>query len=178
MKKIATGFEGLYIIQHLVFQDSRGLFIKSYNKSTFKELGLSLNIVERYFSVSHKNVIRGMHFQTPPNDHIKLVNVMQGAILDVVLDIRKKSVTYGKFFHVELKSTEGKTIYIPKGFAHGFLAMEDNTVVEYNQTTEYSPNSDDGILYNSFGFNWGIDNAIVSKRDISFISFNQFKTIF
>ncbi len=178
MKKIETGFEGLYIIQHRVFQDNRGLFIKTYNKSAFKELGLTLNIVERYYSVSHKNVIRGMHFQTPPSDHIKLVNVIQGAILDVVLDIRKKSATYGKFFHVELKVIEGKTIYIPKGFAHGFRAMEDNTIVEYNQTTEYAPDSDDGILYNSFGFNWGIDNAIVSKRDNSFINFSQFKTIF
>jgi len=178
MEKIETEIEGLYIIQHKVFKDDRGLFVKTYNQSSFDTLNMDVGIKERYYSVSHKNVLRGMHFQTPPNDHIKLVTVLQGAIMDVVLDIRKSSLTFGKYFSVILNSIEGKTIYIPKGFAHGFLAMEDNTIVEYNQTTEYFPKSDKGIRYDSFGFDWQISKIIVSKRDLNFPEFTNFNSPF
>jgi len=178
MKKNETQFNGLYIIQHNVFNDERGGFIKTYNQSNFKELGLDVDVKERYFSTSHKNVIRGMHFQIPPLDHIKLVTVMQGAIIDVVLDMRKKSSTFGQYLSIELNSEAGKTIYIPKGFAHGFLALEDYSIVEYNQTTEYTPKNDEGIRYDSFGFNWGINNPIISERDLSFCKFADFNSPF
>ncbi len=178
MELIRTNFEGLFIIQHEVFTDNRGLFVKTYNQGVFKKLGIDLNIKERYYSISQKNVIRGMHFQTPPEDHIKLVTVISGKILDVILDIRKKSPTFGKTISIEIEFGEGKTIYIPKGFAHGFAALEDNTIVEYNQTTGYAPNNDAGIKYNSFGFEWGIAKPIISERDNSFISLSNFVTPF
>ena len=178
MELIKTNFEGLFIIQHRVFSDVRGLFIKTYNQEIFNKLGIDLDVKERYYSASHKNVIRGMHFQTPPEDHIKLVTVISGKILDVVLDIRKQSPTYGKCFNINLNATDGKTLLIPKGFAHGFLAMENNTIVEYNQTTGYAPNNDAGINYNSFGFDWNTSDPIISERDLSFEKFNKFKTPF
>lgn len=178
MELIKTDFEGLYIIQHKVFTDARGLFVKTYNQEIFKQLNIDIEIKERYYSVSSKNVIRGMHFQTPPEDHIKLVTVINGSILDVVLDLRKSSPTYGLYFKIELNAEAGKTIYIPKGFAHGFLALEDNTIVEYNQTTGYSPNNDSGIRFDSFGFKWETTKPIVSERDLSFETFTTFKTPF
>ncbi|MDA3892596.1 MAG: dTDP-4-dehydrorhamnose 3,5-epimerase family protein [Salinivirgaceae bacterium] len=178
MQKIETPFEGLYIIQHKVFSDPRGTFIKTYNQTLFNELGLPVEIKERYFSVSHKNVLRGMHFQTPPHDHIKLVTVMQGAILDVVLDIRTQANTFGQCFSTVLKADDGKTLFIPKGFAHGFLSLEHNTIVEYNQTTEYAPNNDAGLHYASFDFYWGIDKPIVSDRDLTFSMFANYTSPF
>lgn len=178
MNKIATDFEGLFIIKHNVFHDDRGSFTKTYNKTAFEEMDLDILIKERYFSVSSKNVLRGMHFQTPPYDHVKLVTVMQGSILDVVLDIRIQSNTFGQSFSKVLKADEGKTLLIPKGFAHGFLALEDNTIVEYNQSTEYAPNNDEGLHYGSIGFNWGIDKPIVSGRDLSFSTFANYKSPF
>lgn len=178
MELIKTNFSGLFIIQHKVFTDERGLFVKTYNQGIFNELGIDLEIKERYYSISQKNVIRGMHFQTPPEDHIKLVTVISGKILDVVLDIRKNSETYGKYYSIEIDGSAGKTIYIPQGFAHGFLALEDNTIVEYNQTTGYAPDNDAGIKYNSFGFNWPTEQPIISARDLSFENFENFKTPF
>jgi dTDP-4-dehydrorhamnose 3,5-epimerase len=178
MKKIQTNFSELFIIKHNIIKDNRGFFVKTYNENIFKKMDLKLSIKERYISVSHKNVIRGMHFQTPPMDHIKLVNVIQGSILDVVLDIRNRSETYGEFFKLHIKAKDGITLHIPKGFAHGFKALESNTIIEYNQTSEYSQNNDNGIKYNSFGFNWGLNKPILSERDLHFQSFINFKSPF
>ena len=177
MIKVGTDFCELYIIEHLIHKDERGSFIKSFNESSFKEIGIpNIKVRERYFSQSHKNVIRGMHFQTPPFEHLKIVTVVQGQIIDVVLDLRKKSETYGKCYSIQLPI--GKSIIIPPGFAHGFMALEDNSTVEYNQTTEYSPEHDAGILYTSFGFDWNISNPIISTRDLAFPSFASFKSPF
>jgi len=178
MELIKTPFAGLYIIQHKVFQDERGLFVKTYNQELFHKLNIDLEIKERYYSVSAKNVIRGMHFQTPPEDHIKLVTVIAGKILDVVLDLRKDSATFGKYFSIVLDASEGKTIYIPKGFAHGFKSLTDNSIVEYNQTTGYAAANDAGILFDSFGFDWDTENAVISGRDRAFGAFNDFVTPF
>lgn len=178
MELIKTNFEGLFIIQHKVFTDNRGLFVKTYNQEIFDELGIDLNIKERYYSISQKDVIRGMHFQSPPEDHVKLVTVISGKILDVVVDLRKKSKTFGKFFTIEIGHDEGKTLYIPKGFAHGFAALEDHTIVEYNQTTGYAPKNDAGIKYDSFGFGWMIEQPTISERDLNFVSFQNFVSPF
>lgn len=177
MKKFETGFQELYIIEHIVHKDERGSFIKTFNESSFNEIGIpNIKVRERYFSHSYKNVIRGMHFQTPPYDHLKIVTVARGQIVDVVLDLRKKSETYGKYYNTKLSI--GKSLIIPKGFAHGFIALEDISIVEYNQTTEYSPEHDAGILYSSFGFDWNISNPIISARDLAFPSFASFKSPF
>jgi dTDP-4-dehydrorhamnose 3,5-epimerase len=178
MEIIETGLVGLYLVKQKVFEDHRGSFIKTYNKDQFFDLGIELEIRERYFSISHKNVIRGMHFQIPPYDHVKLVSVMQGSIFDVVLDLRKNSQTYGEYFHIILNAKDGVAIYIPKGFAHGFLALENNSLIEYNQSTVYNQSSDTGIRYDSFGIDWGIASPIMSSRDLNFIEFKKFNTPF
>ena len=178
MEIVDTNIQGLKILSSKIFKDDRGKFIKIFTKNPFAENGLDINIKEIYYSISHKNVIRGMHFQIPPFDHIKLVHVLAGRIVDVVLDIRKNSPTYGKFFSCELSSNDAKVIIIPKGLAHGFKSMEDNTVVIYMQTSCYSPDHDYGIRYDSFGFDWECDNPIISDRDLKFPKFNEFITQF
>ena len=119
-----------------------------------------------------------MHFQTPPYDHIKLVYVPYGSITDVVLDIRKESITYGKYLSIELSANNGKILIIPKGLAHGFKSLEDNTNVTYMQTTSYAPSNDSGIRFDSFGFDWGLDNPLTSHRDLSFPTLKEFDTPF
>lgn len=178
MKLIHTQLNGLLIIVSTVFEDSRGRFIKTFHHSSFKNLGLRTDFKERYYSVSKKNVIRGMHFQTPPKDHTKLVNVVKGSILDIVLDIRLHSETYGEFVNIKLGDSSGKLLYIPAGFAHGFKSLENNTIVEYMQTNEHSKENDCGIHYNSFGYNWNVDNPIITERDHSFESFTTYKSPF
>jgi dTDP-4-dehydrorhamnose 3,5-epimerase/CDP-3, 6-dideoxy-D-glycero-D-glycero-4-hexulose-5-epimerase len=175
---LVTGFAGLHIIEGSMFEDPRGVFLKTFNQSIFSGLGLETNYRERYYSKSHKEVIRGMHFQTPPCDHVKIVNVLQGRILDVVVDIRKDSPTYTKYFSIELNDSDGRFIYIPKGFAHGFKALTDNAIVEYNQTTEYNRECDCGIRWDSFGFDWQLSNPVISERDNDFCALNDYSSPF
>lgn len=168
MELINTPFEGLYVLQTVNFIDNRGGFQKLYNEEFFRENGLECDFKEIYYSVNKKNVIRGMHFQTPPYDHVKMVHVSKGRILDVVVDIRKSSETYGKCFSIELDDQQGRYLYIPKGFAHGFLSLEDGAIVNYAQTTCYSKENDCGIDSLSIGFDWGVENIIRSGRDLTF----------
>lgn len=178
MKIIDTPIQGLKILEPKVFEDIRGQFVKTFTDEFFKLQGLDINIKETYYSISHKNVIRGMHFQKPPDEHIKLVYVPQGEIIDVVLDIRKNSPSYGKFFEIKLSAENNKVLIIPKGLAHGFKSLKNNTNVTYMQTSCYSPNNDKGINYNSFGFDWKCSNPKLSDRDLSFPSLNDFITPF
>jgi len=178
MNIIETKIDGLKILEPKIFEDIRGKFIKTFNNDFFKENELNIDIKETYYSISNKNVIRGMHFQTPPADHVKLVYVPFGRIMDVVLDLRKKSPTYGQYFSTELSSINGKVLIIPKGLAHGFKSLENNTNVTYMQTSCYAPNNDEGIRYDSFGFDWQCDTPNFSDRDLSFKSFNEFDSPF
>ncbi len=178
MEILTTILPDLFIIKNIISQDNRGEFRKVFTSDVFTLNNLDTNFKEFYYSVSHKNTIRGMHFQNPPHDHNKLVFVSQGVIVDVVLDIRKNSPTYGKHIHFTLSAENGIALYIPKGMAHGFLAKEDFSIVNYIQTSLYSKEYDNGIVYNSFGFDWKTKNAIVSKRDMSFEVFQNFKTPF
>lgn len=178
MKIIDTEILGLRIVEPKVFEDARGKFIKTFTNEFFQENGLYIEIKETYYSISHKDVIRGMHFQTPPFEHIKLVYVPYGKIIDVVLDIRKNSPTFGKYFSIELSSENGKILIIPKGLAHGFKSVEDNTNVTYMQTTCYATNNDAGVKYDSFGFDWQCDIPKLSERDSSFKSLKEFETPF
>ena len=169
-----TALEGVYIITNFVAQDERGAFVKTFNKQNFQDRSLNFEIRESYFSISQKNVIRGMHFQLPPSDHEKLVYVPVGSIVDVVVDLRKKSPTYKQFIFVELSAANRKSIFIPKGLAHGFKSMEDNTITVYNVATEYDAKSDQGIHYNSFGFDWQTNEVILSARDKEFMTLDRF----
>ncbi|WP_108869581.1 dTDP-4-dehydrorhamnose 3,5-epimerase [Aquimarina aquimarini] len=180
MKFIETEIQGLYVIEPFYANDERGKFVKTFHKNTFEDQNIDFNIRETYYSISNKNTIRGLHFQFPPFDHGKLVYVINGSVLDIVVDIRKKSKTFGETLSFELSSTNHKMVYLPTGIAHGFKAIEDNTVMQYNVSTEYNPEADSGILWSSIDFDWDIKNEdlIMSDRDKSFLSLEEFKSPF
>jgi len=172
MKIEHTNFDDLYTINYKSFTDSRGEFVKTIHEETFAEAGVDWKFTESFYSLSHKNVIRGMHFQFPPHSHDKLVYVVTGKIIDVVLDIRNNSNTFGKCFAVEISAEKRNAIYIGKGFAHGFLSLEDNTIVEYHTTTSQNRDAEGGIKWDSFNFDWGVTDPILSERDSSFKGFD------
>lgn len=173
-----TELNGLYLIKPKIFKDVRGSFIKTFHLDTFKEYGVREQFTESYYSVSKKNVLRGMHFQIPPHEHTKLVYATSGAALDIVLDLRKNMPTYGHHLKFSLTAENGYILLIPKGCAHGFLALEDRTCMTYMQTTIYAQNSDCGIRYDSFGADWGKEEFIISDRDRSFPSLKEFMSPF
>lgn len=169
MNFIQTEIDGVFEIKNSKLEDCRGSFVKTFNKDIFLENGLECNFKESFYSVSKRNVLRGMHFQLPPHDHTKLVYVVDGDILDVALDIRQESKTYGSYFSTRLSSKNSKSLYMEKGFAHGFLTLSKSATVVYLTSTVYAPQCDTGIHWNSFGFDWnGVNNPIISKRDSEF----------
>jgi dTDP-4-dehydrorhamnose 3,5-epimerase len=178
MNIIKTELDGVLIIEPQVFKDERGEFVKIFHKDTFAENGMASDFAESFFSVSQKNVIRGMHFQIPPEDHAKLVYATAGKILDVVLDIRKGSPAYGKFISVELSGENHKMVYIPSGFAHGFLSLADDSCMTYLQSTMHAKECDAGIRLDSFGMDWGVSKPIISQRDRNFPELADFNSPF
>ena len=173
-----TPIQDLFIIEQSFTQDSRGAFVKNFQESVFKENELEYDFRESYYTESYEKVIRGMHFQTLPYDHAKLITVISGTIIDVVLDIRKSSKTYGRHFEIELSRKNNKSLYIPRGLAHGFGVLSNLAIAYYLVTSEYNPKYDKGILFNSFGFSWPIDKPIISERDSGFTVFNDFQSPF
>lgn len=167
MKIIETGFSGLYVLEAYFFSDERGRFLKPFQSDVFHEKGLECAFQEAYYSVSGKNVIRGMHFQIPPFDHAKFVYVSKGSVLDVAVDLRKNSPTYGVCHSVYLDDQNGRCVYIPKGFAHGFVSLEDESFFHSLQTSCYSKEHERGVLFSSLSFDWEIDSPIVSEKDMA-----------
>lgn len=170
--------DGVFLLQNFIAKDERGYFVKTFHAKDFFQNDLETEFRESYYSLSTKGVIRGMHFQLPPFDHNKLVYVTSGEILDVVVDLRKKSPTYGQY--VTAKLCEGSdSIYIPKGCAHGFLTVSEQALVVYNVSTEYQPSADAGIRWDTFGFEWlGVKEPVISQRDRSFSPMHEFKSPF
>lgn len=160
-----TNLDHVFEIENKQFHDHRGMFVKTFHYGEFRKNGLEAVFKESFYSISKKNVIRGMHFQLPPHDHAKLVYVVAGEILDVVVDIREESATYGKWFSTKLSESSAKSLYIGKGFAHGFLTLSDSAIVSYMTTTIHSPAHDTGIRWDSFGFDWVVVDPVVSERD-------------
>lgn len=160
--------EGLLIISPKIFEDERGYFFESFSDKKIKELtGLSLHFVQDNESKSNKNVLRGLHFQKPPFDQGKLVRVIKGKVLDVAVDIRQNSPTYGKYFSIELTEENKTMLWIPPGFAHGFSTMENNTIFSYKCTNYYSPDYEGCILWNDpvIAINWKNTSPIISEKD-------------
>lgn len=159
--------KGLFVIKPKVFEDARGYFFESYNNSVFEKAGLNLNFVQDNQSLSQKGVLRGLHFQNPPNAQGKLVRVITGAVYDVAVDIRKGSPTYGKHFGLELTESNKWMMYIPEGFAHGFLTLADNTVFSYKCTNYYNKSAEDCLLWNDpeIGINWNVSEPLLSDKD-------------
>lgn len=178
MKHFEPILNGAYVIDLPAFFDDRGSFVKTFHDTTLKEHGIDFELKESYFSWSKKDVIRGMHFQLPPHHHAKIVFCPQGAILDVIVDLRKDSATYGQYYEQELSADNHKAYYIPKGFAHGFKALTDDAITYYLVSSEYSKEHDTGILYSSFGYDWNVNDPVISERDMSFPKLEDWKTVF
>lgn len=180
MKVTETPFEGLFIIEPSVFEDDRGYFFESWNRKRFQEFGLNDDFVQDNQSMSSANVLRGLHFQVPPWEQGKLVRVLQGSVLDVVVDLRKNEPTFGKHFSLVMSDRQKNMLWIPPGFAHGFLTLEENTVFFYKCTRFYHRESDTGIAWNDpdLGIDWGIDNPVVSQKDYKAMRFRDFNSPF
>ena len=180
MELINIGLEGLWVIKPKVFADTRGYFLESYNRQFFASNGLNLDFVQDNQSLSHKGVLRGLHFQNPPFAQGKLVRVITGAVYDVAVDIRKNSPTYGKYYGAELTEENKLMMYIPEGFAHGFLTLRDNTVFSYKCTNFYSKVSEDCIKWDdaTIGINWNVENPFLSEKDLQGKKFTELKSMF
>jgi len=159
-------------------EDFRGKFVKIFNEVEFKKLSLNTNFTEQFYTVSEPGVVRGLHFQIPPHDHAKLVYCTAGEVMDIALDLRVGSQTYGKYFSTKLSAKKANMIYIASGIAHGFATYEKTSTLIYNLTSVYSPESDLGILWNSVGIEWPNSNPVISKRDKSFPKFKDFESPF
>lgn len=159
-------------------RDERGSFVKTFQQKLFSGLGLRTAFAEEYYSWSRHRVLRGLHFQTPPHDHVKLVYCVSGSVIDVVLDVRTGSPTYGRHVQVELSADKANMLYIPSGLAHGFYVTGDHAIMLYKVTTEYSPEHDSGIRWDSAGIPWPDAHPIISKRDSAFPGLTDFASPF
>ncbi|MDA9241843.1 dTDP-4-dehydrorhamnose 3,5-epimerase [Flavobacteriaceae bacterium] len=180
MKINKTFIEDLLIIEPQLFKDERGFFYESYNKSSLDKI-IKTNFVQDNESKSKKGVIRGLHFQAPPFDQTKLVRCVSGNILDVAVDLRTNSKTYGKSFSIELSSENNKQLFVPKGFAHGFQVLSEIAIVNYKVDEYYNPDSDYGIIWNDkvLSIDWNPDiKPIISIKDLKLISFKELKSPF
>lgn len=180
MEIIKTSIEGLLIIKPDVFKDERGYFFESYNKERFLKHGLDMTFVQDNESKSGKGVLRGLHFQKPPYAQGKLVRVVKGSVLDVAVDIREGSPTYGKWEATVLSEENKEMFWIPEGFAHGFVTLEENTVFTYKCTNVYNKESEGSLRWNDPDINidWNIDNPILSEKDKISPLFKEFETPF
>ena len=178
MKIINTLFDAVKVIELPRYDDERGSFIKCYDEVSFKDAGIATCFKESYFSISDKDVIRGMHFQVPPADHEKLVCVTLGAVKDVILDIRNDSPHYGQALDIVLSANNHLALYIPRGFAHGFMSLENHTIMNYLVATVHSPEHDMAIRWDSIDYDWQNDAPILSKRDKEASLFSHFTSPF
>ena len=181
MNIISTKIEGVYLIKPKIFNDDRGSFFESFNMKVFqKETNQKINFVQDNQSVSSKNILRGLHFQKPPHAQAKLVRVIKGSVLDVVVDLRKKSKTYGEYILEELSEYNNHQLFISKGMAHGFLTLEDNTIFTYKCSEFYCKDAEDSIIWNdnSIGIKWPGSKPLLSKKDQNAKKFSSFVSPF
>ena len=180
MKISKTFIEDLVIIQPQLFKDDRGFFYESYNKNNLDKI-IKIAFVQDNESKSNKGVVRGLHFQAPPFEQTKLVRCVSGNILDVAVDLRTNSKTYGKFFSIELSSENNKQLFIPKGFAHGFQVLSEEAIVNYKVDNFYNPKYDSGIIWNDKDLliDWNLDiKPIHSDKDLKLDLFKDLKSPF
>ena len=176
-----TKINGVFLIKPQVFKDNRGHFFESFNSKKFNEAtGLDVQFVQDNQSLSSKNVLRGLHFQHPPFAQAKLVSVIKGEVLDVVVDIRKESDTYGEYIAENLNEENHHQLFIPEGMAHGFLTLKDDTIFSYKCSNYYDQGSEDGIIWNdsNLKIDWKIKNPLVSEKDQLAQNFTSFVSPF
>lgn len=172
--------KGLKLIQPDIYGDERGAFFESYNQEKFANAGISAKFIQDNQSVSNKGVLRGLHFQTGEFAQAKLVRVIKGSVMDVAVDLRPNSETYGKHYAIELNESNNLMFYIPVGFAHGFIALEDNTIFVYKCTALYNKASEGGIIWNdsTLAIKWGNLNPVISEKDALLPAFDKEKCFF
>ena len=182
MKFIETKISDVIIIEPTVFGDTRGYFLESYNKKKFEEVVGKTSFIQDNESKSSKGVLRGLHFQYPPFEQAKLVRCIEGEVLDVAVDIRKKSKTYGQHVAVLLSGDNKRQLFVPRGFAHGFVVLSDTATFAYKVDNTYAPNHDAGIRWNDEELNiqWGMEDGgvIVSKKDAELPFFSAVESPF
>ncbi len=169
---------GCILITPPVFRDARGMFVKTFLFEDFQSRGLCTTYAEEFHSNSVLGVIRGLHFQCPPYDHIKVVSCLSGHVLDVVVDIRRSSPTYGRSITIDLYADSSQAIYIPRGCAHGFLALSDEAIMTYKTSSVHSPEYDSGLRWDSIAMTWPIANPILSERDANWPALSEFNSPF
>lgn len=178
MKFLRTDLEGVFIIEPQIFEDNRGYFFESYSKREFEKNGLYYDFVQDNQSKSSYGTIRGLHFQKGEFAQTKLVRVLEGRVLDVVVDIRFKSPTFGKYIGVELSAQNNKQLLIPRGFAHGFVVLSETAIFSYKCDNFYNKESEGGIIFNDkiLNINWAIDlnKALLSEKDLRSQSFEEY----
>ena len=180
MKINKTFIEDLLIIEPQLFKDDRGFFYESYNKKNLDEI-IKITFVQDNESKSNKGVVRGLHFQRPPFEQTKVIRCVCGKILDVAVDLRTNSKTYGNFFSIELSSENKKQLFIPKGFAHGYQVLSETAIVSYKVDNYYNPDSDSGLIWNDkdLSIDWNLDiKPILSDKDLKLISVKDLKSPF
>ena len=182
MKFIETKISDLIIIEPTVFGDARGYFLESYNQKKFEEVVGKISFVQDNESKSSKGVLRGLHFQKPPFEQAKLVRCIEGEVLDVAVDIRKNSKTYGKHISVLLSGENKRQLFVPRGFAHGFLVLSDSATFAYKVDNNYAPDHDAGIQWKDKELNiqWGMEDSevIISEKDAELPFFSKFESPF
>jgi dTDP-4-dehydrorhamnose 3,5-epimerase len=180
MKITHLDIQGLVMIEPTVFNDERGHFFESFSIPKLENSGIPVHFPQENQSLSHKGVLRGLHFQAPPFDQGKLVRVTKGAVDDVVVDIRKSSSTFGRHLKIRLDDIHHRMLWIPPGFAHGFITLEENTVFLYKVTKVYNKASETGILWNDpeLNIDWGISSPVVSGKDMELPLFKDFSPVF
>ena len=174
-----TNLKGCFIIEPAIFDDGRGSFFESFNKQKFNEkIGLLVDFVQDNQSISQRGVLRGLHMQKGTFSQAKLVRVIQGKVLDIVVDARKKSSTYGEHFSIELSGENNKQLFVPRGFLHGFSVLENNTIFAYKCDNYYNKASEDGVVYNDkdLKIDWLLkkEDIILSEKDIKLKTFKEF----
>jgi len=179
VKVTETKFKGCYIIEPIIFEDERGLFYESYQKEKFEALiGQKIDFVQDNQSTSKKGVLRGLHFQEGEFAQAKLVKVVKGKAIDVIVDIRRDSETFGQHFKIELSELNKKMLFIPRGFAHGFLALSGETIFDYKCDNYYNKNAESGIIYNDNDLNidweYSPKDIIFSEKDMQLPPFKSF----
>jgi dTDP-4-dehydrorhamnose 3,5-epimerase len=182
MKFVNTPIEGLVIIEPTVFEDDRGYFSEIYNKKKFEKAIGNISFVQDNESKSSRGVLRGLHFQKPPFNQAKLVRCIEGRVMDVAVDIRKGSPTYGKHVAIELTGENKRQLFVPRGFAHGFLVLSNTAIVSYKVDNSYAPTHDAGIRWDDSLLNiqWGVNESevLVSEKDAKLPFFSEFETPF
>ena len=177
-----TNIDGLVIIEPKVFGDSRGYFMETFQKNTFNSNVTETEFIQDNESKSSKGVLRGLHFQLPPYQQAKLVRVIEGEVLDVAVDLRKDSKTYGKHYSILLSGENKKQFFVPRGFAHGFVVLSETAIFSYKVDNLYAPTHDSGILWNdeTLNIDWNIDGALIqlSEKDKNLSSFKDFNSPF